>query len=126
MGANTLEVQKSVYTHVVYDSTNVEKIFAEDLEKNEKVKVYAKLPSWFQVPTPLGAYNWAIVVEDEGEQKLYLVVETKGSIWLDDLRHQESAKIECGKRHFEEIGKGVENRATYIVATNVEGMQNNL
>ncbi len=41
---NTLEVQKSVYTHVVYDSGGVEKSFAEDLERNEKVKVYAKLP----------------------------------------------------------------------------------
>ncbi|MFT2221112.1 hypothetical protein, partial [Pseudomonas putida] len=34
---NTLETQKSVYTHVVYDSAGIEKSFAEDLEKNEKV-----------------------------------------------------------------------------------------
>jgi type III restriction enzyme len=83
---NMLEVQKSVYTHVVYDSGGVEKFFTEDLEKNERVKVYAKLPSWFKVPTPLGAYNpdWAVVVEDAGEEKLYLVVETKGSTWWDD------------------------------------------
>lgn len=54
---NTLETQKSVYTHVVYDSAGVEKTFAEDLEKNEKVKVYAKLPAWFKIPTPLGTYN---------------------------------------------------------------------
>ena len=121
---NTLEVQKSVYTHVVYDSGGVEKSFAEDLEKNEQVKVYAKLPAWFKVPTPLGSYNpdWAVVVEDGGEEKLYFVVETKGSIWWDDLRHLEGAKIECGEKHFDELAKETENPARYIKSTGVDGM----
>ncbi len=121
---NTLETQKSVYTHVVYDSSGVEKTFAEDLEKNEKVKVYAKLPAWFKVPTPLGTYNpdWAIVVEDEGEEKLYFVVETKGSTWWDDLRHHEGAKIKCGEKHFDEIAKDIKNPAQYIKSTDVDGM----
>ena len=62
---NMLEVTRSVYEHVVYDSAGVERTFAEQLEKNEAVKVYAKLPGWFRVPTPLGPYNpdWAILVE---------------------------------------------------------------
>ncbi len=62
---NTLEAQKSVYQHVVYDSAGVERRFAADLEANEAVKVYAKLPGWFKVPTPLGNYNpdWAVLVE---------------------------------------------------------------
>ena len=121
---NTLETQKSVYTHVVYDSGGVEKSFAENLERNEKVKVYAKLPAWFKIPTPLGTYNpdWAVVVEDDGEDKLYFVVETKGSTWWDDLRHLEGAKIKCGEKHFEEIAKISENPAQYIKATDVEGM----
>jgi len=121
---NTLETQKSVYTHVVYDSAGIEKTFAEDLEKNEKVKVYAKLPPWFKVPTPLGTYNpdWAVVVEDEGEEKLYFVVETKGSTWWGDLRHAEGAKIKCGEKHFEEVANDIDNPARYIKATDVEGM----
>ena len=121
---NTLETQKSVYTHVVYDSVGVEKTFAEDLEKNEKVRVYAKLPAWFKVPTPLGTYNpdWAVVVEDEGEEKLYFVVETKSSTWWDDLRHLEGAKIKCGEKHFDEIAKDIENPVQYIKAANVEGI----
>jgi len=121
---NTLETNKSVYTHVVYDSAGVEKTFAEELEKNEKVKVYAKLPAWFKVPTPLGTYNpdWAVVVEDEGAEKLYFVVETKGSTWWDDLRHLEGAKIKCGEKHFEEIAKETENPARYIKSTDVDGM----
>lgn len=121
---NTLETNKSVYTHVIYDSAGVEKTFAEDLEKNENVKVYAKLPAWFKVPTPLGTYNpdWAVVVEDEGEEKLYFVVETKGSTWWDDLRHLEGAKIKCGEKHFEEIANETENPARYIKSTDADGM----
>lgn len=120
---NTLETQKSVYTHVVYDSAGVERNFAEALEKNEAVKVYAKLPSWFKIPTPLGTYNpdWAVVVDDDGKEKLYFVVETKGSTWWGDLRHVEGAKILCGEKHFEEVASGA-NPAKYIRAVNVDGM----
>lgn len=120
---NTLETQKSVYQHVVYDSAGVEKRFAEDMEANEAVKVYAKLPSWFKVPTPLGTYNpdWAVLVEDDGQEKLYFVVETKGSGWWDDLRHKEGAKIKCGERHFAVLATD-ENPARYIKSTSVEDM----
>ena len=120
---NTLETQKSVYQYVVYDSTGVERKFAEDLDANEAVKVYAKLPGWFKVPTPLGTYNpdWAILVDVDGREKLYFVVETKGSTWLDDLRHMEAAKIECGEKHFAELSVG-QNPAHYIKAASVDDM----
>jgi type III restriction enzyme len=120
---NTLKATKSVYEHVVYDSAGVEKRFAEELEINEAVKVYAKLPSWFKIPTPLGTYNpdWAVLVEDEGQEKLYFVVETKGSGWWDDLRHKEGAKIACGKEHFAILAED-ENPAKYIHATSVGDM----
>jgi type III restriction enzyme len=120
---NSLETQKSVYQHVVYDSAGIERRFAEDLEANESVKVYAKLPGWFKVPTPLGTYNpdWAVLVEKDGVEKLYFVAETKGSSWFDDLRHKEGAKIECGKKHFAAIAVG-ENPARYIKTTSVDGM----
>ena len=120
---NTLETQKSVYQHVVYDSAGVERRFAEDLEANEAVKVYAKLPGWFKVPTPLGTYNpdWAVLVEIDGQEKLYFVVETKGSNWWDDLRHREGAKIKCGEKHFAELAVG-QNPAQYIKATSVDDM----
>ena len=66
------------------------------------MKVFAKLPGWFKVPTPLGSYNpdWAILVEEEGAERLYFVVETKDSLFTDDLRSSEAAKIDCGKAHF--------------------------
>lgn len=49
--------------HLKYDSTT-ERDFADALEKNEAIKLYAKLPGWFRVPTPLRIYNpdWAVLV----------------------------------------------------------------
>ena len=118
---NTLEAQKSVYQYVVYDSAGVEKRFAENLESSEAVKVYAKLPGWFKVPTPLGSYNpdWAVLVEEGGQDRLYFIVETKGSNWWDDLRHKEGAKIKCGEKHFAILAEG-ENPAKYVKATSVD------
>ncbi|HNP64830.1 MAG TPA: DEAD/DEAH box helicase family protein [Woeseiaceae bacterium] len=113
---NMLAANKSVYEQVIYQS-DTERTFANDLEKNEAIKVYAKLPGWFRVPTPLGPYNpdWAVLVEKDGAERLYFVVETKSSLFTDDLRDKESAKIECGKAHSKalEIGK---NPASYVVA----------
>ena len=76
------DAKKSVYEDVVYDF-GVEANFATELEHNDAVKVYAKLPGWFTVPTPLGSYNpdWAVVVDIEGEERLYFVVETKASLF---------------------------------------------
>ena len=120
---NTLETQKSVYQHVVYDSVGVERKFAKDLEANEAVKVYAKLPGWFKVVTPLGTYNpdWAVLIEIDGQEKLYFVVETKSSNWWDDLRHKEGAKIECGKKHFRALAVE-QNPAQYIKSTSANDM----
>ena len=121
---NMLQVQKSVHEYVVYES-NVERKFAEDLEKNEAVKVYAKLPAWFKIPTPLGTYNpdWALLIEGHGSEKLYCVVETKYSLWSDDLRAVEIAKIECGKKHFEAIQKE-DGSVKFVTATSVEDVMN--
>ena len=112
-----LGTTRSIYEHVIYDS-NTERDFADALEKNVGVVLYAKLPSWFKVPTPLGPYNpdWAILFDQDGTQRLYFVVETKSSLFTDDLRSKEDAKIECGKAHFAALGVG-ENPARYMVAT---------
>ena len=113
-------MQESVYEQVVYDS-DTERAFADDLEKNNAIKVYAKLPGWFTVPTPLGSYNpdWAILIEKDGEERLYFVVETKSGLFKDDLREKENAKIECGRAHFHAIAED-ESPAQYIVARNVD------
>ncbi|MBI4492349.1 MAG: restriction endonuclease subunit R, partial [Chloroflexi bacterium] len=120
---NMLASEKSVYEQVVYDSPGVERTFAEQLEKNTAVKVYAKLPGWFKVPTPLGTYNpdWAVLVEKDGNERLFFVVETKGSLFTDDLRGTEGAKITCGKEHFKALAVR-EAPAKYVVATKVDDL----
>ncbi len=115
-----LNTEKSVYEHVVYDSA-IERDFAESLEKNEAVKVYAKLPGWFKVPTPLGTYNpdWAVLVTLDGQERLYFVVETKGSLFDDELRDREGGKIKCGAAHFTALA-GAADAARYVVARSVD------
>lgn len=122
-----IDANKSIHEQVIYQS-DIERTFADDLEKNEAVKVYAKLPGWFRVPTPLGPYNpdWAVLVEKDGAERLYLVVETKGSLFNDDLRDQESAKIHCGKAHFQALAVGEPPHARYLVAGSVNDVLNNL
>jgi type III restriction enzyme len=102
---NMVAASKSVHDYVVYDS-DVEASFADQLEKNEAVKVYARLPGWFTVPTPLGGYNpdWAVLVQTDEGERVCFVVETRGDLFVNDLRDKERAKIECGRAHFASLG----------------------
>lgn len=121
---NMVEASKSVYDYIICDS-DVEFEFAEKLEKASEVKLYAKLPAWFKIDTPLGSYNpdWAVLIDkDDGlGDHLYFVVETKSSIFSDDLRASEQAKINCGFAHFEALakdkqGNSISNPAKFIKA----------
>jgi type III restriction enzyme len=102
---NLVKVEKSVYDYVQWDSEG-EKRFAQNLEERRDVKVFAKLPSFFKIDTPLGEYrpDWAIVIEKEHGDTLYLVRETKFVEDLNNLRPSEQTKIACGKKHFAAIG----------------------
>ncbi|MPQ43161.1 type III restriction-modification system endonuclease [Clostridium tarantellae] len=109
LSKDIIESNRSVYNYVKYDS-DIECGFAEKLENNDKIKVYAKLPREFKVDTPIGPYNpdWAILLEKDGEEKLYFVVETKGTNKLSLLRDDEKGKIKCGKKHFAALHTEVE------------------
>ena len=100
---NALQVNKSVYEYVVYDS-EVEREFARQLDEREDIKLFVKLPAWFKVDTPVGEYNpdWAIVKHDG--PTLYLVRETKGTRDFLKLRTVEVDKVRCGRQHFETLG----------------------
>ena len=99
---NTIPVNKSVYTHTIYDS-DVEKTFAEKMNSNDDVKLFVKLPDWFKIDTPLWNYNpdFAILYEKNWVEKLYFVIETKGSSKENQLRLTEKEKITCARKHFE-------------------------
>lgn len=109
-------VERSIYDAIVYES-DVEKKFAVELDSDERIKLFIKLPGWFKVDTPMGSYNpdWAIVsvkrdLQGNESEKLYFVIETKGN--LANLRFNEQAKIASAKKHFEVIQvnyKEVEN-----------------
>ncbi|MCR8969082.1 DEAD/DEAH box helicase family protein [Facklamia sp. 7083-14-GEN3] len=120
---NLIESKKGVYEYVVYDS-QVEEKFAQDLENNKDVLVYVKLPNWFKIPTPLGGYNpdWAILINEKGEEKFYFVTETKSALDRSKLRTAEVKKIDCGKEHFKVLEEDVE----YMVATNLDDVLNQL
>ncbi|WNY25464.1 DEAD/DEAH box helicase family protein [Methanolapillus millepedarum] len=94
---------RTPYNFVEYDSELEHKI-AEQLDSDENVKFFCKLPNWFAVPTPVGEYrpDWAIVLEND--KKLYLVRETKGSLDEFERRGKENEKLKCGKAHFKALG----------------------
>ena len=119
---NMVGATKTAYEQVVCDS-GTEADFADQLEKNAAVKVYAKLPGWFTIPTPLGSYNpdWAVLVDTDEGERLYFVVETKGSLFDGDLRSVERGKIKCGKEHFNALRVG-ESGARYEVAGNLDDL----
>jgi type III restriction enzyme len=101
---------KTDFDYVVFDS-DVERQFAEKLDSREDVKFFMKLPSKFRIPTPVGDYNpdWAIIKQVDGEDRLYMIRETKSTAEDLKLRPNEKAKIESAKKHFEAIG--IENYA---------------
>lgn len=113
---------KSVYEQIVYES-DTEADFARALENNSAVKVYAKLPNWFTIPTPLGRYNpdWAVLVQTDEGERLYFVAETKSSVFSDDLRDRERAKIACGKEHFQALAVGA-SPAKYVWVSTVDDL----
>lgn len=109
LNKNAIAVEHSIYDHVIYDSEGVEKTFAQKLDNDEDVRFFFKIPPKFKIKTPVGSYNpdWAVYMNKDGVNKMYFVIETKGSTTLFDLRHKEELKILYGKKHFEALGGDV-------------------
>ena len=105
--------EKTDFNYVVYDS-EVERQFAKYLDGREDIRLFMKLPDKFRIPTPVGDYNpdWAIiktevkteVKTEEGQDRLYLIRETKSSLNPTKRRPGENAKINAAIKHFEAIG----------------------
>ncbi len=97
--------QKTDFDYVVYDS-DVESQFAEKLDTREDIKLFMKLPVKFKIDTPVGPYNpdWAIIKQENGEDRIYMIRETKSTLDDSKLRPIELAKIKSAKKHFAAIG----------------------
>lgn len=104
LDVNAVKTKKHLYDHVLYDSAN-EKNFAQELDANNDVAVYVKLPNGFYISTPVGKYNpdWAIAFYEGSVKHIYFVAETKGALSSLQLRDIEKAKIHCAKEHFKAI-----------------------
>ena len=106
--SNAIKSTKGVFDYTVYDS-DIEKEFALAMENDDDCKMFVKLPDWFTIDTPIGKHNpdWAIVLNENGIDKLYFVVETKGSTFRSDRRGVENDKIECARKHFTALDTNV-------------------
>lgn len=109
---NAVAVERSVYDHVIYDSSTVERPFAIALDNDPDVRMFFKIPDKFKIETPIGTYNpdWAVYMDKDGVERLYFILETKGTTHIGDLRTPEQQKIHCGERHFAALANGVELR----------------
>lgn len=125
--SNMVESTKSPFEYIVHDSA-IESRLAQEFENNENIKVYAKLPGWFKIETPLGTYNpdWALLFEKDREEKLYFVVESKGTLGVEFLRPSEKGKIDCGIKHFEELSLQSGQDLKMIVARDMEDIVNKI
>ncbi len=110
LDSNCIKVENSLYDHIIYDNSTIERDFAEALDNDPDVKLFFKIPEKFKISTPIGPYNpdWAVYVENEYEKKMYFIIETKGSKSTGQLRGDEWDKIQCGKKYFEALGTGIE------------------
>ncbi|MBA3601414.1 MAG: hypothetical protein H0W45_09305 [Acidobacteria bacterium] len=102
--------KSGLYNKMQVDS-EVESRFVElHLRKFPNVILYFKFPPKFKLdfPSLIKDYNpdWGIVRQaDDGSYKLELVVETKGTTEIDNLRFSsEGWKIRCAERYFETLG----------------------
>ena len=103
--SNYIESKEKHVTPYVEVDSDIERQFAAEVERQPEVTVYAKLPRAYKIPTPVGNYSpdWALVVRKGDENHLYLVVETKGTVEVDQLRPVEDTKIESAKKLFNEV-----------------------
>ncbi len=102
------KAEKHIQDYVFTDGTaekSKERVFAEDLDSAEEVCVYAKLPTGFSIPTPVGNYSpdWAIAFNQGTVKHIFFIAETKGTMETLELRPIEKAKISCAKKLFNEI-----------------------
>lgn len=93
--------KKNVQNFVFTDSS-VERKMAEAMDNENKVRVYAKLPRGFYIPTPVGNYSpdWAVAFEEESQKHIFFIAETKGSMDSMELNIIENSKIQCAEKLF--------------------------
>jgi len=123
---------KHIYPHLICDSA-IEHEFALDVDKSDvitckdgqtKIKVFAKLPRTFKIPTPFGSYSpdWAILLEyclnDNNCKQLYFIAETKGSNNDNNLSILETHKINCAKLFLDALNELEQHNLNFAKTSN--------
>lgn len=113
---------RGVFDKVLIDRGSYpERYFAIAAERDDEVICFLKLPAYYKIPTPIGAYNpdFGLVMKrkklkDGSEREFYFVIETKGTNDINDkkaLKESELYKIQCAIKHFNTIGVDVHYKA---------------
>jgi type III restriction enzyme len=107
---------KTIFENYIPLDSRIENQFAKDCESSEQIEFYFKLPTRFEITTPIGKYrpDWAVIFK--GEKKIYFVAETKSA--GQELRDSEKLKIDCGIAHFKNFGDVVYKRVSSVVDLN--------
>ena len=73
------------------------------LHQCEDIKLFVKMPGWFEIDTPVVKYNsdWTII--NQYDQTLYLMRETKSTKDIMKMRISEAGRVLCGRKYFEEL-----------------------
>ena len=122
---NTIDTSRSIYDKIRYDSEFEKEVSQYLNSKDERIKLYLKMPKWFTIDTPIGKYNtdWGIVTEKRNpqgkyEKTLYFMAETKAKKDTD-LGLYEQLKIKCGQKHFQVLDVPFEVVKTISTLTNM-------
>lgn len=95
-----------LYDKVVYDSQIELTAITQDPKhiNDLTIQVYAKLPK-FSIPTPYKNYepDFAYLINTQGNQKIFLICETKGYASERDIPPAEQKKIDYAKKFFQKL-----------------------
>jgi len=105
------QAKRAIQDYVFTDGTSaqsVERKFAEDMDIDDNVVVFAKLPrgpKGYFIPTPVGNYSpdWAIAFRKGSVKHVFFIAETKGTMDSANIHPIERSKIKCARRLFNEI-----------------------
>ena len=83
--------------------------------------VLALNPGRWTAPVERADSDWAVLVEKDGAERLYFVVETKSTLFTEELRDKEGAKVKCGEAHFQALAVDA-NPAKFIRARDIDDL----
>ncbi len=107
----TKEINRRAMTKYIRCDSEGEEKFARSLDDDENVMLFTKFKrGGLVINTPYGDYtpDWAVIYRhDKKTARLYFIIETKWKKTEETLQGVEKAKIDCARKHFARIGKGI-------------------